>query len=162
MDKPPASWLPGLIAGEHRAINGAVCTLDYAEIYPAGVMVHISIRFRGAFDRRRYETERMQVEAAHNNSPLSGPRLVLKQPGAINAYASMISFEDRGGFWTLAYWFIHEPLPEETQLHLSWAETGIDVTFTIMEERITTALSAMEDLTELPWADQETGNGSGP
>jgi hypothetical protein len=111
---------------------------------------------RGTFDARQHENAGLQVEAAYRRSPVSGPRIVLKQEGATNAYGTMLGAEDRDGVWVLSYWFIHDARPEEARLHLSWSEAGIDVNFTIGQESMTEALDAVEDLTELPWTTQET------
>ncbi|MBP2269276.1 hypothetical protein J3A64_004816 [Pseudarthrobacter sp. PvP004] len=136
-----------------------MCSLDYAEVYPKGVLAHVSIRMRGVHDRNRHERATRDIGAALQKSPLSGPRLVLKQPGFINAYATVLGFDERGGFWSLTYWFIHEPQPKDAQLHLTWAKVGIDVTFTVPAERMAAALESIESLREYPWRVQETESG---
>ncbi|MFK0009724.1 hypothetical protein ACIQTZ_21995 [Paenarthrobacter sp. NPDC090520] len=149
--KPPADWLPGLVAGNHFAVNGAVCTLNYAEVYPEGVTASISIRFRGRVSDSEDGAARHQIDAAAKGSPVSGPRLVLKQAGALNAYGTLISVEGEPGFWTLRYWFIHRTLPVECRFHLVWSEAGIDATFVLSEGPMAAALDAMEDLTDWPF-----------
>lgn len=159
MDERSSAWLPGLLRGWHERVDGAVCTLDYGEVYPQTVRAHISIRFRGPDAVRKIDQAWHQIQAAARNSPLTGPRLVLKQPGVLNAYGTIWHFADSGGFCTLSYSFLHTMRPDSALFHLVWAERGNDVIYAFTADDVIFALSAIENLSELPWGQQEWEDG---
>lgn len=80
MPRRPQHWFPGLIAGQGvLRSSGPACTLNYAEVYPFGLMAQISVRFRGPLSLEIQRELSQQSGSYLWNKPGVGPQLTLEQ-----------------------------------------------------------------------------------
>ena len=153
MPRRPQHWFPGLIGGQGVIRpSGAACTLNYAEVYPFGLMAHISVRFRGplALDVQRELSQ--QSDSYLWNKPVVGPQLTLEQEaGALPA--EVVTHEGHHSFWTITFWFDQEITGSALSMTSSWPEQGIECAFPVAGEDIGAAL---EEATEL-WSPDPEG-----
>jgi hypothetical protein len=105
MPRRPQHWFPGLIGGLGvLRSSGPACTLNYAAVYPFGLMAQISVRFRGplSLEIQRELSQRSGVPSAAVTSAcleISEPRshvkvlrnVAVRTPSASMSWSRMLS-----------------------------------------------------------------------
>lgn len=107
MPRRPRHWFPDLIGGQGVIRpSGAACTLNYAEVYPFGLMAQISMRFRGPLALDTQPELSQQPGSSLWNKPGVGPRLTFVQKESMESPAGVVTHEGHHSFWTitLARW----------------------------------------------------------
>jgi hypothetical protein len=141
MNRRPRHWLPGLIAGQGSVHpSGAACTLDFGEVYPSGVLVQISVRFRGPLTRDQQHEIYTQVDSYHRNTPTLGPQLVMEQEGASAVSAEVFTTQGNTTMWTITYWFDQQVEPAQLTLVVTWPEQGLESLFVISRVNVDQAI----------------------
>jgi hypothetical protein len=161
---PPETWLPGHLLGpvvlhESEFLHVLV---DDAEIYPVGILVHVTARFRSLPTLQAQREVGGQVSAFHYDAVgHRGPHLRYHhrdeqhptQPPAAEL-GDAFPWAHRGGgrIWRLGFWIVCEaasaaPLDYE----LDWPAQQLRSTFHVSQDQIDEALRAARQL----WFDEQ-------
>lgn len=154
MPRRPQHWFPGLIGGQGVIRpSGAACTLNYAEVYPFGLMAQISVRFRGPLSLDMQRELSQQSGSYLWSKPGLGPQLTLEQQESMASPAEVVTHEGHHSFWTITFWFDQEITGSALSMSFRWPEQGIECSFVVPGEDIGRAL---EEATEL-WSPDPDG-----
>lgn len=147
MEVPPHHWLPGLIAGRaFLAPGGPAVTLDYGEVYPFGIMVQISVRFRGPLGLQQQRAISDQGSAYLWNKPALSPQLTVEQDHLGPAPSRILRHQGRSEFWSISYWLDQEIAPSALSMTFRWPEQDINCGFPVPGEEISRALDQATEL----------------
>ncbi|BCW42455.1 hypothetical protein StoSoilB3_39900 [Arthrobacter sp. StoSoilB3] len=147
MPRRPYNWLPGFVAGRGSILlNGAGCSLNFAEVYPFGLWVQISVRFRGPLTLEQQRDIDRQVGAYLRNSPAEGPLLTIDQDGSGRSTAEIVTHEGHNNFWTISFWVDHKVAAGALSVVFTWTGQDIEMTFSVTGEDVDSALSTATEL----------------
>ena len=147
MPRRPYNWQPGFVAGRGSVLlSGAGCSLNFAEVYPFGLWVQMSVRFKGPLTLERQRDINHQVGAYLRNSPAEGPQLTVTQENSGRSTAEVVTHEGHNNFWTISFWVDHDVTAGALSMVFIWTDQDIETTFSVTGEDIETALSAATEL----------------
>ena len=147
MPRRPYNWQPGIVAGRGSVLlSGAGCSLNFAEVYPFGLWVQMSVRFKGPLTLEQQREINRQVGAYLRNSPAEDPQLTVDQENSGRSTAEIVTHEGHNNFWTISFWADHDVAAGALSMVFSWTDQDIETTFSVTGEDIETALT---DATEL-------------
>lgn len=147
MPRRPYNWQPGIVAGKGFVLpSGAGCGLNYVEVYPFGLWVQMSVRFKGPLTIEQQRVINHQVDAYLRNRPSEAPQLIVDQIDSGRSVAEIVTHEGHNNFWTLSFWVDHTVASSELTIVFTWAEQGIEIAFPVVGKDIEGALA---DATEL-------------
>ncbi len=147
MPRRPYNWQPGFVAGRGSVLlNGAGCSLVFAEVYPFGLWVQMGVRFKGPLTLEQQRDLGRQVDAYLRNSPAEGPQLAVNQDGSGRSTAEIVTHEGHNNFWTISFWVDHDVAAGAMSVVFTWTDQDIEVSYVITAEDVR---SALRDATEL-------------
>lgn len=147
MPRRPYNWQPGIVAGKGFVLPSRTgCTLNYVEVYPAGLWIQMSVRLRGPLTIEQQRVINHQVDAYLRNIPSEAPQLIVDQDNSGRSVAELVTHEGHNNFWTLSFWAEHPVASSGLTIFFTWPEQGIELAFPVDGEEIERALG---DATEL-------------
>lgn len=140
-------WRPGLIAGQSSDVTGeAVSSLNYAEVYPFGLMAQISVRFRGPMEIEQMREIAQEAQSYLRGNAANGPRLNIKQQGTEEAVAEVLTMEGSSTLWTISFWLEAQITRNALLLHFSWPEREISEHFSVTTDNLNSALDQSREI----------------
>jgi hypothetical protein len=164
---PEESWLPGRLLGPvvlHASDSLHVVFTD-ADVYPVGILLHLTARYRDlpTLDAQR-EIGRQVMAFHHAPADHDGPHLRYhpldaqgqKQPpqpdGTVLEDALPSAHRGGGRIWYLGYWIACDvPVAAPLEYVLDWPAQAVRSTFGFAQEQVDQARSAARQL----WPDSE-------
>jgi hypothetical protein len=147
MPRRPYNWQPGFVAGRGSVLlSGAGCSLNFAEVYPFGLWVQMSVRFKGPLTLEQQRDIDRQVGAYLRNSPAEGPQLAVDQDSSGCSTAEIVMHEGHNNFWTISFWVDHDVAAGALSVVFTWTDQDIETTFSVTGEDVDSALSEATEL----------------
>jgi hypothetical protein len=149
MPRQPRNWLPGLIPGRGFVLsNGAACSLNFAEVYPQGIMAQLRVRLVEPISIEMQRDISGEASSYLYNSPNSGPQLTAFTKISSPARTELVNHEGHIGIWTFNYWWDEEMQRASVELFFSWPERGLEASYILEEKDIAAALDQSVQLWE--------------
>lgn len=147
MPRRPYNWQPGFVAGRGSVLlNGAGCSLVFAEVYPFGLWVQMGVRFKGPLTLEQQRDLGRQVDAYLRNSPAEGPQLAVNQDGSGRSTAEIVTHEGHNNFWTISFWVDHDVAAGAMSVVFTWTDQDIEVSYVITADDVGSALRDAREL----------------